>query len=129
MQIRVYYEDTDSGGVVYYANYLKLFERAKTEYLRERGFSVSENARQGTSFPVVHLEVNYLAPALLDDLITVETEVINIGHASFALAHRILNSQEKLLVEGQVKLACVDKSKKAKRLPTELIKALQNTLG
>ncbi|MGI6119745.1 MAG: YbgC/FadM family acyl-CoA thioesterase, partial [Desulfosporosinus sp.] len=78
MEIRVYYEDTDAGGVVYYSNYLKFFERAKTEFFRDRGLSIAELARSGLVFPVVHLEINYRSSALHDDLVRVETAVQEI---------------------------------------------------
>ena len=73
MDIRTYYEDTDAAGVVYHANYLKFFERARTEYFRERGLSVSELAAAGFVFPVVRMELDFRAPARHDDLLSVET--------------------------------------------------------
>jgi len=125
LEIRVYYEDTDAGGVVYHSNYLKYFERGRTEYLRDRGFSVGEMARQGFVFPVVRIEINYRAPALHDDLLTVDTEVLEIRKSSFTLAQRVLRvSDEKLLADGKVKLACVGPEMKPKRLPEEIIQAL-----
>ncbi len=63
MEIRIYYEDTDCGGVVYYANYLKYFERARTDYLEQRGLSVAQLMKEGTVFMVVHAEINYKSPA------------------------------------------------------------------
>lgn len=126
MEIRVYYEDTDAGGVVYYANYLKYFERGRTEYLRHRGFSVAEMAQRGFVFPVVHLEISYRAPALHDDLLNVETAVLEIGRSSVTLTQKVLRTIDgKLLVEGKVKLACVGPNMKPKRLPEEIIQALQ----
>lgn len=126
MEIRVYYEDTDAGGVVYYANYLKYFERGRTEYLRNRGLSVAAMARRGIAFPVVHVEINYRAPAWQDDLLTVETDVLETGKSSFTLAHRVLRANDgKLLVEGKVKLACVGPERKPIRLPEELLQALK----
>lgn len=126
MEIRVYYEDTDAGGVVYYANYLKYFERGRTEYLRHRGFSVAEMAQRGFVFPVVHLEISYRAPALHDDLLNVETAVLEIGRSSVTLTQKVLRAIDgKLLVEGKVKLACVGPNMKPKRLPEEIIQALQ----
>lgn len=125
LEIRVYYEDTDAGGVVYHSNYLKYFERGRTEYLRDRGFSVGEMARQGFVFSVVRIEINYRAPALHDDLLTVDTEVLEIRKSSFTLAQRVLRvSDEKLLADGKVKLACVGPEMKPKRLPEEIIQAL-----
>ncbi|KAF1085437.1 Acyl-CoA thioester hydrolase YbgC [Sporotomaculum syntrophicum] len=126
MEIRVYYEDTDAGGVVYYANYLKYFERGRTEYLRNRGLSVAAMARGGIAFPVVHVEINYRAPAWQDDLLAVETDVLEIGKSSFTLTHRVLRVNDgKLLVEGKVKLACVGPGRKPIRLPEELLQALK----
>lgn len=127
MEIRVYYEDTDAGGVVYYANYLKYFERARTEYLRDRGFSVEALARRGFIFPVVHVEVDYRAPAVLDDLLRVETAVLEVKNSSFMIAHRVLRSADgKLLVEGKVKFACVGPEKRPKPLPEAIIQVLKD---
>ena len=70
MEIRIYYEDTDCGGVVYYANYLKYFERARTQYLEERGLSVAELRDGGTQFMVVHAELDYRSPARYGDTLT-----------------------------------------------------------
>lgn len=126
MEIRVYYEDTDAGAIVYYANYLKYFERGRTEYLRDRGFSVAELHRRGFVFPVVYLEINYRAPAVHDDLLKVETDVLEIKKSSFTFAQRVLRASDgKLLVEGKVKLACVSPEMKPKRLPEEIIQAIK----
>lgn len=122
MEIRVYYEDTDAAGVVYYANYLKYFERGRTEYLRERGISVGDLARRGFIFLVVHLEIDYRASALHDDLLTVETAVLEIKKSSFTLAQRVLRASDgKPLVDGKVVLACVDPEMKLQRLPEEIV--------
>ncbi|MTI84662.1 MAG: YbgC/FadM family acyl-CoA thioesterase [Firmicutes bacterium] len=126
MEIRVYYEDTDAGGVVYYSNYLKYFERGRTEYFRDRGFSVGEMARRGFVFPVVHLEIDYRAPAVHDDLIRVETVVLEIRKSSFTLVQKVLRALDgKLLADGKVKLACVGPEMKPKRLPEEIIQAIK----
>ena len=125
MEIRIYYEDTDAGGVVYHANYLRYFERARTEYLRERGLSVSELAAQGNILPVVRMEVDYRAPAVYDDLLRIETEVLNIGKTSFTVgqqAFRVVDG--KLLVDCKVVLVCANAKMRARRLPDELLQAL-----
>lgn len=125
MQIRIYYEDTDAGGVVYHANYLGFFERARTEFLRDLGLSVKALHDSGSIFPVVRLEVDYRAPALLDDLVNIETEVVKVGRTSFTLgqrAHRVADG--KLLVEGKVTLVCVGPGMKARRLPEALLNVL-----
>ena len=130
MEIRVYYEDTDAGGVVYHSNYLKYFERGRTEYIRERGFSVGEMAKRGFVFPVVHLEIDYLAPALHDDLLRVETIVLEFRKSSLTFAQRVLRVLDgRLLAEGKVKLACVGPDLKPKRLPEELIQLLNKELS
>ena len=125
MEIRVYYEDTDAGGVVYHSNYLKYFERGRTEYFRARGISVSELARDGFIFPVVRVEIDYRAPALHDDLLRVETEVLEVGKSSFTLGQQVLRVVDgKVLADGRVKLACVGPRMKVKRLPEELVQSI-----
>jgi acyl-CoA thioester hydrolase len=127
MEIRVYYEDTDAGGVVYHSNYLKYFERGRTEYLRDRGLSVGDLARRGYVFPVVHLEIDYRAPALHDDLLKVETVVLEIGKSSFTIGQQVLRAIDgKLLADGKVKLACVGPGMKAKRLPEEVLQVIKD---
>jgi len=79
MQIRVYYEDTDAAGVVYHSNYLNYCERARTEYLRERGYSVAELAASGTVFPVARMEIDFKAPARHDDLLRIVTVPLRVG--------------------------------------------------
>jgi acyl-CoA thioester hydrolase len=125
MEIRIYYEDTDAGGVVYHANYLRYFERARTEYLRERGLSVGELAARGSIFPVVRLEIDYRAPGRHDDLLRIETEVLEVGKTSFTVGQQALRAADgKLLVDAKVTLVCVNPAMKARRLPEELLQAL-----
>ncbi|HEY5973123.1 MAG TPA: YbgC/FadM family acyl-CoA thioesterase, partial [Geobacteraceae bacterium] len=88
MQFRTYYEDTDAGGVVYHANYLNYFERGRTEFFRDRGVSVRELHEQGMIFPVVRLEIEYRSPAMHDDLLRVETRVLEVGKTSFTLGQQ-----------------------------------------
>ena len=125
MEIRIYYEDTDAGGVVYHANYLRYFERARTEYLRERGLSVGELAAQGSIFPVVRMEVDFRAPGRHDDLLRIETEVLEVGKTSFTVGQQAVRAVDgKLLVDAKVTLVCVNPRMKARRLPEELLQAL-----
>ena len=124
-EIRIYYEDTDAGGVVYHANYLGYLERGRTEYLRGRGVSVKELADLGQIFPVVRLEIDFRAPAELDDLLTVSTEVRRVGRTSFTLRQQIMRPlDERLLVDALITLVCVRPGMKARRLPEALIHAL-----
>ena len=125
MDIRIYYEDTDAGGVVYHANYLRYFERARTEYLRDRGVSVSDLAAQGHILPVVRLEIDYRAPAVYDDLLKIETEVLEVGKTSFTVGQRAVRAaDDRLLVECRVTLVSVSPKMKAHRLPEELLQGL-----
>jgi acyl-CoA thioester hydrolase len=122
---RIYYEDTDAAGVVYYANYLRYFERGRSEYLRDRGLTVRELQAQGYLFPVVRLEIDYKAPAVLDDLIRVETAVEELTGATLTLHQRVVRvSDGKGLVEGKVTLACLGTDGRVKRLPTALLQIL-----
>ena len=122
MNIRIYYEDTDAGGVVYHANYLRYFERARTEYLRARGISVSEFAGRGHIFPVIRLEMDYKAPAVLDDLLRIETELLEVGKTAFTMGQQAIRVDDgKLLADGKITLVCVNPQMKARRLPPELV--------
>ncbi len=129
MDIRIYYEDTDCGGVVYYANYLKYFERARTHYLEERGLSVVGLLKEGTQFLVVHAEVDYRSPARYGETLAVETTVAQIGRTSVTFAHVIRErASQRVVVEGSAKLVTVDLQGKVKRLEKSLVDALQSPL-
>jgi acyl-CoA thioester hydrolase len=126
MELRIYYEDTDAGGVVYHARYLHFFERGRTEFMREQGVSVGDMHNMGSVFPVVRLEIDYRAPAVLDDLLRVDTQVLEVGKTSFALGQQVVRVLDgKLLVDGKVTLVCVGPGMKAKRLPENLVQVLK----
>jgi len=126
VDIRIYYEDTDCGGVVYYANYLKYFERARTHYLEERGLSVTGLLKEGTQFLVVHAELNYRSPARYGETLTVETTVTQIGRTSVTFAHVIRErASQRVVVEGSAKLVTVDLQGKVKRLDKSFVEALR----
>ena len=126
MDIRIYYEDTDCGGMVYYGNYLKYFERARTHYLEDRGLSVAELMRAGTMFVVVHAEVDYRSPARYGDRLTVETIVSDMTAASFTFSHVIRERQSRrVVVEGSARLAATDGNGKVKRLDKAMVAILQ----
>jgi len=130
MDVRIYYEDTDAGGVVYHANYIKYLERARTEYFRSHGFLVAELARSGFVFPVVRLEMDFKAPALHDDLLSVTTCPTRVGGSSVTLNQKITRQSDgKLLADGVVTLACVSPSLKARRIPLEIRTMLEAELG
>lgn len=108
LDIRVYYEDTDAGGVVFYANYLKFLERARTEWLRELGVQQSAMVEdEGRMFVVHSLDMSYRKPARLDDLITVRSRIARLGRASIHFEQRAERDGE-LLVHGTIQVCCVD---------------------
>lgn len=108
---RVYYEDTDAGGVVYYANYLKYLERGRTEFLRTLGFEQRQLAGEtGLAFAVRSLSAEYLKPARLDDELRIETAVEEVGRAQVTFAQSIRRGEETLLT-ARVRVACIDLAK------------------
>ncbi len=126
MDVRIYYEDTDAGGVVYHANYIKYFERARTEYFRSHGFFVAELASNGFVFPVVKLVIDFKAPALHDDLLSVTTIPVRVGGSSITLCQKVIRQCDgKLLVDGLVTLACISPALKARRIPLEIRQMLE----
>ena len=110
--VRVYYEDTDTGGVVYYANYLRFFERARTEWLRSAGISQQlMTSQENVMFVVKSTAIDYHAPAKLDDQLEVSVTVEKIGRASVNFsqeARRINGSATELLCSGQIRVGCID---------------------
>lgn len=126
MDLRIYYEDTDAGGVVYHANYIKYMERARTEYFRSHGFFVAELARNGFVFPVIRLEIDFKAPALHDDLLFVSTSPMRVCGSSITLRQKIVRKNDnKLLVDGVVTLACISPTLKARRFPLDIRRILE----
>jgi len=107
-QLRVYYEDTDAGGVVYYANYLKFFERARTEWLRSCGLNQDKLAQeQGLIFVVRRATLDFARPARLDDLIDVTVEPLKLAHVYLQLAQEARRGGEGL-AKAEIKVACLD---------------------
>ncbi len=107
MPVRVYYEDTDAGGVVYYANYLKFMERARTEWLGSFGILQGELSRsQGVLFAVRSVKVDYLKPARLDEQLEVSVELARRGAASIVLLQHV-RRQGEVLCRGEIKIACL----------------------
>lgn len=108
LQVRVYYEDTDAGGVVFYANYLKFLERARTEWLRNLGVNQSNlAASEQRLFVVRSLDMSYRKPARLDDLLTIRSRITRLGRASIHFAQRVERDGE-LLADGNIQVCCVD---------------------
>ncbi|MEY2891187.1 MAG: tol-pal system-associated acyl-CoA thioesterase [Pseudomonadota bacterium] len=122
--LRVYWEDTDAGGVVFYANYLKFFERARTEWLRALGFGQEQLRLESQAmFVVSETQVRYLRPAKLDDLLHITVQLVAHGRVSMVLAQQAWRGDE-LLCEGTIRIGCVDAlSFKPRRIPLELLPA------
>lgn len=128
MPVRVYYEDTDAGGIVYYANYLKFAERARTEYLRTVGLEQNADlqADERIGFAVRHCEIDYKKPAMLDDLLNVSCKIIEIGGASCTMYQEISRADGTLLVTLEVKVVCMNLSKmRPVRLPENLVQKVE----
>jgi acyl-CoA thioester hydrolase len=106
--IRVYYEDTDAGGIVYYANYLKFFERARTEWLREIGINQEVFLQQKLGFVVRKVEMDNIAPAKLDDLLKVRSSIVTLKRASLVFQQQITNQAMRVLCTATIRIACVD---------------------
>ena len=123
--VRVYWEDTDAGGVVFYANYLKFFERARTEWLRHLGFGQEAlRSEQRLMFVVAHTELHYRAPARLDDLLQVTVNPEPAGKASLVV-HQQAWRGDTLLTEGRIRIGCVDADTfRPRRMPDALINTL-----
>ncbi|MEP4892026.1 MAG: tol-pal system-associated acyl-CoA thioesterase [Aliiglaciecola sp.] len=109
--VRVYYEDTDAGGIVYYANYLKFLERARTEWLRSFGIEQHSLLEQSVGFVVKRVEMDNIAAARFDDLLQVNTQIIELKRASMLFQQQITNSNNLSLVSAKIRVACVDLQK------------------
>ena len=128
--IRIYWEDTDAGGIVFYANYLKFFERARTEWLRSLGVEQqSLKDESGGMFVVSETQLKYFSPARLDDLLEVTAQTSESGRASLVLTQQAwlnVESQRKLLAEGTIRIGWVDsQTMKPGRIPAKILEVLQ----
>jgi acyl-CoA thioester hydrolase len=123
--LRIYWEDTDAGGVVFYANYLKFFERARTEWLRTLGFHQERMRTEGGAmFVVADTRVRYLSPARLDDLLEVSVRVVESGRASLRLVQQACRGGQ-TLAEGEIRIGCVDTGTfKPRRIPNDILDAI-----
>ncbi len=131
--IRVYYEDTDAGGIVYYANYLKFAERARTELLRAAGLDHTGLVKDfGAQIVVRNCTVEYIAPARLDDVLEIRSRITTMSAASFSIRQEVYrpmttDSGRSLLAIVEVRLACIDREFRPARLPEPLKRALSHT--
>jgi acyl-CoA thioester hydrolase len=131
MAMRVYYEDTDTAGIVYYANYLRFIERARTEVLRLCGISqhalMSAKPADRVSFAVTRCEIDYVMPARLDDVIDVKTTVSKMAGASIHMVQEIFRDDQ-LLIKSLVKVACLNDKGMPTRLPKYFVQTAREIL-
>ena len=120
MKKRIYYYDTDCGGVVYYANYLKFLEEARTEYFEARGVFVKDLMKQGIGFVVARQEIDYKSPAVYDDLLDIRTWVNSISRASMEFEYEVKNQAGALISKAKTVLVFVDKNLKPRSIPPDI---------
>jgi len=120
IKVKIYYHDTDCGGVVYYANYLKYFEQARTEFFKERGVSINGLADSGTFFVVVRQEVDYKSPAVYGDTLLVYSRVADITAVKVDFEHQVKSEESQLICQARTVLVCVDSDLKPKAIPQDL---------
>jgi tol-pal system-associated acyl-CoA thioesterase len=124
LPLRVYIEDTDAGGIVYYVNYLKFMERARTEFMRHCGFGKNFIFNEDLMFVVRDVAVRYLRPAQLDDELEATARIVGLQGAAMQLQQSVRRGGE-VLAQGQVTIACVDKhSLKPRRIPKTMVASL-----
>ena len=125
--VRVYYEDTDAGGVVYHSNYLNFMERARTEYLRSCGFEQDQLAKQGVIFAVHRSEVDFLKPARFNDALQVSTKIIQAKRVSFTFEQEVRKDNGEICSRGINKVVCINNQIfKPQPIPDEILKAIAN---
>lgn len=126
-KLRVFYEDTDAGGVVYHANYLKYFERARTEWLRDLDIHQSSFLEQQFAFVVRHMDIHYHSPAKLDDLLEVRTSVTKLKRASIIFSQEVVDQNGQLLSSATVLVASVNlETSKPVAIPKTIVGALKS---
>jgi acyl-CoA thioester hydrolase len=126
MDVHIYYEDTDCGGVVYYANYLRYMERARTDYLASRGYSVKNLMDEGTIFMVLRVEIDYKSPARYGDIIEIETWVRDVTRVTMMFEHIMREKTSgRVFVECRAKVVYVDKNGRPKRLSDDYVEKMK----
>lgn len=120
MKKRIFYYDTDCGGVVYYANYLKYLEEARTEYFEKRGIFVKDIWAQGIGFVVARQEIDYKLPAVYDDVLEIDAKLSKISRASAEFEYYIKNQKGQVVSSAKTVLVFVDKNLKPKAIPEDI---------
>lgn len=119
MKIKIYYHDTDCGGVVYYANYLKYVEEARTEFFAEKGISIKELAASGVLFVVARQEIDYKFPAVYADILDVKTRISDIKSVKMIVEHEINNQDGRLICIAKTVMVCVGPDIKPRAIPDD----------
>ncbi|MCM8796384.1 MAG: acyl-CoA thioesterase [Candidatus Omnitrophica bacterium] len=124
MKKKIYYYDTDAGGIVYYANYLKYIEEARTEFFASRGISIQELAKTGILFVVARQEIDYKYPVYYGDILEITTRLADISSACLSFEHEIKNQDGKLTTKAKTMLVCVGHDLKPRIIPEDIRKAI-----
>lgn len=125
MLVRIYYHDTDCGGVVYYANYLKYLEEARTEYFEDRGLVIKDLRNEGIGFVVARQEIDYKAPSFYGDILEIKARVTEVSFTKVNFEYDIVNQNGRLIAAAKTVLVFVDKDLKPKRIPEYMLKKLR----
>jgi len=120
MKVRIYYHHTDCGSVVYYANYLKFLEEARTEFFEQRGVMIKDLALKGTLFVVARQEIDYKFPAFYGDVLNADARLTNVGAAKIEFANEIKNQDNKTVALAKTTMVCVGKDLKPKTIPDDI---------
>ena len=126
MKIRIYYEDTDCGNVVYYANYLKYMERSRTELLRDKNVDLESYHNQGILFAVAEANIKYKYPARYNDILDVTSEITKVSGASVHFETIMKNQKNKLIAKGKVTLACLENGK-LRKIPESVLEKIKTS--
>jgi acyl-CoA thioester hydrolase len=128
-RVRVYYKDTDAGGVVYYGNYLRFFEAARTEFLLQRGVDLNRWIDRGILFVVTRAEIDYLSPAKYGEVLLIDTACTDLSGATLELACRVRREgDEQLIATGATRLACIGDRGRPVRIPREIRDVLKGSV-
>lgn len=120
MKIKIYYHHTDCGGVVYYANYLKFLEEARTELFDKKGISYDQMVKQGTQFVVARQEIDYKAPAFYGDILSVDTRLTEVGRVKLDFIYEIKNQNGEIVSTARTIMVCVNGNLKPQAIPEEI---------
>lgn len=126
MKIQIYYHDTDCGGVVYYANYLKYLEEARTEFFAERNISMKDLIARGSHFVVARQEIDYKSPAVYGDVLEVSSKILELSGVKLLFAHEIKNQEGRVVVQAKTLVVFVDKGLKPAAIPEGIKKKLES---